>query len=243
MRISEVLFYPSANISFIVPDNIHDYRRSRDNQTKFSDPPRQVSFSINPEAKPARTLELWRARYDTGKDVLWLTDGAGDVQFQVTGILKNFNSSNPVYIIDELAGGSSRKVKATDFYRYLILKHGFTLISGYAQSPGGVSVWQSLNQDPEISVYTMRPISSYKDKPKEETPIVDLPKNIQLALNNLRPSKYKLVTLTKAPAKSFMRRDNHYERLVATKKGTVEGDAQPTTPPDSHDGRRRISRV
>lgn len=232
MRISEV--YSISNRSIDIPiglshirDSISAYTSQEGKKIFFDksgmeikDLPSLVSYSNN--------FALWKGKYDWSggipSDALWFTDLKGNVQFETTGYLKNFDSPNPVYIISTVRGSPKRKARATDFYKHLILKDGFTLISDYQQTAGGSSIWERLNRDPEISVYMMRPTSSYMDKPKEETPIVDLPKNLQLALDKSRPSKYKLVTLTRAPAKGFMHQDDEY-RLVATKKGTISESA------------------
>ncbi len=46
-------------------------------------------------------------------------------------------------------------VRAADFYKYLIIKQGLTMISDRLQSPGGLRVWQELERrfPQSISVY------------------------------------------------------------------------------------------
>lgn len=44
-------------------------------------------------------------------------------------------------------------IRAADFYRFLIVKLGLTLISDRKQSPGGQRIWQQLGRMPSVQVY------------------------------------------------------------------------------------------
>jgi len=59
------------------------------------------------------------------------------------------------YIVFGLYAAPGNPVRAADFYRYLIIKQGLTIISDRLQSPGGLRVWQELDRrfSQSITVY------------------------------------------------------------------------------------------
>lgn len=66
----------------------------------------------------------------------------------VDNISKKKIGVDMVYVTQKYRG----KNLAMKFYRYLITEHGYTIVSGGSQSPGGKSIWIALSKQRNVDV-------------------------------------------------------------------------------------------
>jgi len=110
-----------------------------------------------------------------------------------------------------LKSARTDKVWASEFYKYLIMKHNLILISDRSQTLSGAKVWDRLARDPQLKTQTIlhmwdHEIEARKDKSK----IVKAPKSSDMG-------KYLVWDVPALLTKHFMSKDDG-SRYIAFKR-------------------------
>jgi GNAT superfamily N-acetyltransferase len=58
-------------------------------------------------------------------------------------------------IVSGVYASPDNTMRASDFYRFLIVDQGITMVSDRKQSPGGQNIWRQLERFPDVEVYGM----------------------------------------------------------------------------------------
>ena len=95
----------------------------------------------------------------------------GITQLEMHGKKINHAGKQTGIMIDGLFGRRGSSVRATDAYIHMMKHHGLTIISDKSQTSAGAKVWDKLVKHPDVHSAIMKPLRSYRTKPKDDVPI------------------------------------------------------------------------
>jgi GNAT superfamily N-acetyltransferase len=97
--------------------------------------------------------QLWR-QYVTGEVNYHLFD-TGTRRAVMTMFGTRYPRNPNSLIVSGVYASPDNTMRASDFYRFLIVDQGITMVSDRKQSPGGQNIWRQLERFPDVEVYGM----------------------------------------------------------------------------------------